>query len=351
MSKRAVAVGLMTLAGLGAGDSAEGQAGAVAVPTGCIDPPPCVYVTPDPAQAAEPGTVFVFHGREWRPRTRITADYGEYCAPTASGCEDEGAATTFRAGRDGRFTFRLVFAEKLPPGTPRPAGAGGGQDSIRFSGRGLDTRRAVRRDAILPPPPTTPGQRADVDAVVPVVRRAATSIFPSRRAAVRRSMARYERQLRRCDKDLSRFEDGSERDRVIGVLRGLAFDAASLKPVLPQLRRFANGLEQAAVIDPVLRAGADAWIAAIRRQRPWPEPDLCSVVARWKATGFDLAQAPVDHRTRDPLELRDEIELSAAIRDGARRLRALGAGRKVQLFFGGDLVDLAALTSQGGDEG
>lgn len=351
MSRRALGVGLVTLAALVCGDSAQGQDGAIAVPAGCIDPPPCVYVTPDPAQAAEPGTVFVFHGREWRPRTRIRADYGEFCAPTATGCEDEGAATTFRAGRDGRFTFRLVFAEELPPSTPRPAGAGGSQDTIRFSGRGLDTKRTARRDAILPPPPVTPEQRADVDAIVPLVRRAATSIFPPRTAAVRRSMARYERQLRRCDKDLTRFREGSDRDRVIGSLRGLAFDAASLEPILPQLRRFADGLERAAISDPVVRAGGEAWIAAIRRPRPWPEPDLCSAVARWKATGFDLARAPVDHRTRDPLELQDEVELSPAIRDGARRLRALGAGRKIQLFFGGDLVDLAALLGEGTDEG
>ena len=81
---------------------------------------------------------------------------------------------------------------------------------------------------------------------------------------------------------------------MVSSLRALAFWGSLIVPVKPQLDTLVADLKRIEVQDAVLRAGRDAWVAALRRPRPWPEPDLCTVMERWSQTGFDLAHAPVD---------------------------------------------------------
>ena len=314
------------------------------VPTTCVDPPPCVYVTPDPEVVRAPGTIYVYRGRGWQPGARVTASYGSYCDPKFDLCAGVGLSRSFRANPQGRFIFRLRYGNNVKLGTPQPAGAGSEQESIRFFSDSLadEDPEGFGRDAIPPPPPSTPEQRAEALAVRDAVERATRAIAPTD-DAVAESMRRYEDNISGCQKDLSRFEDRSARGRTVSVLIGLAFDGAMIAPVLPQLEAFARELEALTLTDPVLRAGADAWIAAVRRPRPWPSPDLCTVMRRWKQTGFDLARAPADRRWGDGAELGEEVTTQPAIRAASTHLRGLGAGRSAEERFRGELVDLAVL--------
>src|SRR5688572_21558637 len=97
-------------------------AAAAPVPATCHEPGPCVYVTPDPMVVREPGTVFVYRGREWPRRARIEASYGSYCAPRTD-CAGVGLGTSLRTDAKGRFIFRLRYGRTLPKDVPRPAGA------------------------------------------------------------------------------------------------------------------------------------------------------------------------------------------------------------------------------------
>ncbi|MDA0172153.1 hypothetical protein OJ998_23825 [Solirubrobacter taibaiensis] len=314
-----------------------------AVAANCVDPAPCVYVSPDPAKVKRPGTIYVYRGRGWRPNRTVAAGYGSYCPPSASACAGVGLSSSFKADRRGRFTFRLRHGNRLPADVPRPAGAGGEADTIEFSqwtGRPFRSR-SISRDATPVPPPSTPAQRVEARAVAASFARTARALDAAERP-VNRSMDRYQQGLRQCRDQLQGTADG----RVVASLIGLAFDGALYAPVKPQLDALAGELERLALADPVLRAGADAWIAAVRRPRPWPDPDLCTVMQRWSETGFDLAQAPVPPDAGDRLELLTEIATTPAIADAAARLRALGAGRVAEASFAGDLLDVADLIGE-----
>jgi hypothetical protein len=315
--------------------------------TGCIDPAPCVYVTPDPAKVTRPGTVYVYRGRGWRPNQPVHAEYGSYCSPRASGCAGVGLSSRFRTNRRGGFTFRLRHGNLLPPRVRRPAGAGGEADTILFvqwSGREHRSRR-IERDAIPKPPRSTPAQREEARVIARSFARAGRALDAAAKS-VQRSAARYDNQLRRCQHHLSRFDGQSPRARVVSSLIGLAFEASLLVPVKPQLDALAAELEGIETQDAVLRAGRDAWVVALRRPRPWPAPDLCTVMEQWSATGFDLDRAPVHPDVGDRLELSTELAASPAVADAAARLRALGAGRAAEETFAGGLIDVADLIGE-----
>jgi hypothetical protein len=131
----------------------------------------------------------------------------------------------------------------------------------------------------------------------------------------------------------------------VSSLIGLAFEGALLAPVKPQLDVLAAELERIAVQDAALRAGRDAWVAALRRPRPWPAPDLCAVMEQWSQTGFDLDRAPVQPDAGYRLALTSELA-SPAVADAAARLRALGAGRAAEEAFAGELLDVADLIGE-----
>ena len=312
-------------------------AAAAPVPATCHEPPPCVYVTPDPALVRSPGTVYVYRGRGWPRRTRISAQYGSYCPPTADACFGVGNGISFRTDDKGRFIFRLRYGRTLPTSIPRPAGAGSEQESIRFH---LFTRdRELEIDAQPPPPPSTPEQRAEAMTLVAAARRAAERLYPKDEENIPGGTLEYEREIERCRRDWNRFDDKSPRGRIIDKLLGLALDESMLAPILPRLHPFADELERLPLADPALRRGADAWIWDIRRPRAWPKPSLCTVIRKWKATGYDLERAPIDPRTAgatptDPPPR--DIGLAA------KRLRQLGVGRDNAALFA-DLIDFTTL--------
>lgn len=294
----------------------------------CVDEPPCVHVTPDPEVVTAPGTIYVYRGYGWRPRARVSALYGQYCR--SQFCNDVGIVTRFRADRRGRFVFRFRYGRFLTPGIPRPAAAGGGQAGILFS-----TPRTAS-DAIPPPPPSTPAQRAEARAVARLVADTHRALL-ARRRAVNRSMARYDRGLDPCQDEFERFPHDTPQDDVIGALIGLWYDESVRRGLLPGLLAYADRLEALDLRDPELRAGADAMVAALRRDdRPYPRPDLCTVIRQWAETGYDMARAPVDARAAETSgELVGEIASSAAIETAGDRLRELGAGAGTQEYWEG----------------
>src|SRR5688500_13462339 len=75
------------------------------VPATCVDPPPCVYVTPDPERFRWPGAVFTYQGRGWRPGVAVDAQHGRFCPPPLT-CPG-AARVELRADAQGRFVFRL----------------------------------------------------------------------------------------------------------------------------------------------------------------------------------------------------------------------------------------------------
>jgi hypothetical protein len=328
--------------------SAEHPSGRpAAARAGCIDPAPCVYVSPDPRKVTRPGTVYVYRGRGWRPNRPVDAEYGSYCPPRASACAGVGLGTRFRTDRRGRFTFRLRHGNLLPRRVPRPAGAGGEADTIRFvqwSGREGRSRR-IERDAIPKPPRSTPAQREEARVIARSFARAARALDAAEQS-VQRSVAGYDHQLRQCRDQLRRFEQGTRRWHVVTALTSLAFEGALLVPVKPQLDMLAAELEGIAARDAVLRAGTDAWVAAIRRPRPWPEPDLCTVMGQWSKTGFDLDHAPVHPNAGYRQRLATELIYNPAVEDAAARLRALGGGRAAEDAFAGGLFDVADLIGE-----
>jgi hypothetical protein len=113
-------------------------------------------------------------------------------------------------------------------------------------------------------------------------------------------------------------------------------------PVRPQLRAFVTELGRIAPRDPLLLAGVRSWTVEVARARPWPRPNLCGALRRWRATGFALDRAPADPRTAPTQEL-SAIRGSPVIVAAAARLRALGAGRAAEELFGGELLELADL--------
>jgi hypothetical protein len=203
----------------------------------------------------------------------------------------------------------------------------------------------VSRDAIPPPPPSTPAQRLEARRLATVVRLAKRDVLRRRRAMQRRHAA-HERELGRCREHLSRFPDDSPEDRVVWAVLDLARDEAFLRGYGPALPRFAARLERLRLRDRVLRAGADAWIAAIRRRdRPYPRPSLCAVLDAWAATGYDMARRPVDPEAARAQQLLEEVGDSDAIAEAAARLRALGAGRNAEEDFAFDLLSIGELIS------
>jgi hypothetical protein len=93
----------------------------------------CVSVTPS---GGDTETVFVFKGRNWRPKWKISASYGVYCGPGEQ-CIAIGRFTTLRANKHGRFVFRFRNGPRPLTEGPRPRASGGGPVTFRQgTGRG-----------------------------------------------------------------------------------------------------------------------------------------------------------------------------------------------------------------------
>ncbi len=322
-----------------AGGAAEASA-AARLP--CVEKPPCVHVSPDPELVRKPGTIYVYRGYGWRPRARIEAHFGSYCPPGPHFCTGVGLGVRFRADSRGRFTFRLRYGRTLPRGIPRPAGAGSEAESITFASRHASS------DAIPTPPPSTPAQRLEARRLAEVVHAARRATRRRGRATWDDAVAAYERQLGRCSHHRDAIDDGiddsevpdSAQETVWWAVVHLSFDKEFMRVQGPAFRMFANRLEALQLRDPVLRAGADAWIAAIRRQRMWPQPSFCAVLDRWAESNYDLAQRPVDPEAPEGMGAEQEIGANRAVDAAAKRLRALGGGPSAEEDFGGNFFQL-----------
>jgi hypothetical protein len=87
----------------------------------------CVSVTPP---TGDTETVFVFRGRGWRPKWRISASYGGYCGPGEM-CTAEGRFTALKANKHGRFVFRFRNGPRAVTEGRRPRASGGGPVTFR----------------------------------------------------------------------------------------------------------------------------------------------------------------------------------------------------------------------------
>lgn len=284
-------------------------------------------------ETVKAGTTVTFRGRGWRPRGRIEAFYGVFC-PNEPGtfCPDIGYFTRFRADRKGRFVFRFRYGSKKPRGGRGPVGAGGGE--VTFTGPAPGGRQ-VQRHAAPPPPRSTRRQRAEARAVAGAVRALSRDI----KRAVQRTIKATNVQQRDVDRcqDLVAIDDPPRREAVVERVVDASLDAATYGVDAAQFGAFADRLEAAKLTDPVLAAGAAAWIRAIRAPRYAPQPGLCAVLEAWEDTGFAPDKEPVDPATTG---LDEDVEADADIRAAVKRLRDLGVRREAQELFGGDLLGL-----------
>ena len=90
-------------------------------------------------RVGEEGSVFRFTGRGWRPRRRVTVDFGAYCRPEEA-CPLIGYHGLLRTNREGRFTFRLRAGSEQPGDDERRIRSGAGPS---FAQR-LRERRVIR---------------------------------------------------------------------------------------------------------------------------------------------------------------------------------------------------------------
>lgn len=321
------------LAAFSAAIAPGAQARTPDIPPRCVFESPCVYYTPDVDPEAPPrGTVLTFYGRGWRPHAKIEALYGVFCPPRTA-CPAIGLIKTFRTNGAGRFVFRFRYGRRQPAG-PGPKAAGGGE--LAFSGRGRRGRRVFDREAALPPPRSTPGQRSDARRIIRAARDLTRAIRRARPRTHRASDA-YDREVRRCQPLLS-TRGPLRRRRVTWQAVDAASDASTFGVAQPELEAFAARLERIAPRDPVLADGVAAWVAAIGRPRHVPAPSLCGELCRWRDTGFARAAEPVSPTATG---LDEEVSSSPAIRLAGKRLRGLGVSRADQDRFEGGVLSLA----------
>lgn len=310
-----------------------------APPDSCVEPAPCVYVTPDPELDPVVDELYVFHGRGWRPRGRVEASLGEFCPPGAF-CDNNLITRRFRADGRGRFTFRLLYHWRRRP-VLKPSAVGGDDHDgpiAHFSQRRRRGSRVwkITRDAIPIPPISTPEERAEAAAVAAATLRAARALDRRERAASQASDRLFRRQKRACG-DLS--ESMPPRAwRVESALTILDQDRTEVAVIRRELAAFAAELERLALRDPVLRAAAGAWIAAVRRTGRYPAEDSCTLLRRWARTGYARDARPIPPGASKQT-LSWEIYDSEALDVAERRMRALGAGQTNALRFGGGLLE------------
>lgn len=311
---------------------------------GCIEPPPCVYVSPDVEPKLELGTVYVFHGQGWRPRGRVVASFTEFC-PLDAFCDNNLVERRFRADSKGRFTFRLLFDFRRAR-LPAPSGIGGDHNDDSLVDFEQQRRRrgkvwTVRRDAIGIPPPSTPEQRAEAAALAGAVGRATKALAKRERAADQAVQRQFRAIKRRCGRLWNESGDGSWRRRgeVANLLYILHQHKVEFAAVRNELRAFADDLERLAVTDPVLRAGADTWIEAIRRPGRWPKERFCDTLRRWKAANWSRAARPIEPKDAEARLFANDIVTSKSLQAAEARMRALAAGRQPAQLFGGDLLE------------
>lgn len=304
-----------------------------AAPPGCIEPKPCVYVSPDPRVRPEVGTVYTFAGQGWR-RGRVRVSFSEFCPPDST-CDDPDSSTkTVTADARGRFAFELrndggpvATMRRGPSGDPR------GVDFEQRRGR-----RTVRRDAFPPPPPSTPAQRAEAQAVVGAVDRVHRALERREDAAFRASGETF-RALKRCLPGGGSAYATYARASVIDALFTLAVDRGTYAVVDAELRAFGSQLAALGLTDPELAAAAGAWSAAVERPRPWTVERACEEHRRWRKAGYPADQRPVDPEEIEELVFGYVAVSSEPIAAGGARLRALRGGRVASKRFGGGLLE------------
>ncbi|HEX8104984.1 MAG TPA: hypothetical protein VF533_20350 [Solirubrobacteraceae bacterium] len=196
------------------------------------------------------------------------------------------------------------------------------------------------------PPPSTEEERAEAAAVAAATRAARAAIRRRARRAVR-AQQRVFRSIRSCDRLFEAAESVERRAVVADALFILATDRATFRARRKVLRAYATRLERLRLRDPVLRAGAEAWIGTVRHPPKWPKGSICRNLRRWRAHGYAKDARPVapDATTHTFEQL---ITTNPALAAARSRLRILAAGREVALLFGGELLFAGAGDDAGG---
>lgn len=307
-----------------------------AAPPGCVEPKPCVYVSPDPRVGPEVGTVYTFAGQGWR-RGRVRVTFGEFCPPDST-CDVGSTTKTIATDGRGRFTFRLRY-DGGPVAMMR-RGPSGDPQGVDFEQR--RGRRTVRRDAFPPPPPSTPAQRTEAQAVVRVVARAHRALERREEAAFRASDETF-RAVKRCLPGGGSAYATEARGAVIDALFALALDRGTYAVVDTELRAFGRELAALGLTDPELATAAGAWSAAVEAPRPWTVERACAEHRRWRRAGYPADRRPVDPERLSELQFESVVLLSEPIAAGGARLRALRGGRVPSERFGGGLLERGEL--------
>jgi hypothetical protein len=317
---------------------AAAQAPVVAIVPKCVEPAPCVYVTPDPDVVKEVEAPYLFQGQGWRPRAVVTITFDEFCPPNAT-CDNGSETVRVRPDQHGKFTFTIRYGGRVG-GLPRPA-ASGHPIGVRFEQR--RGRGNVTRDALAVPPPSTPAERIEARAVARAVQRAHVALEKKEDAAFARFRGAV-KAMRRCRGEGNGTLPPDYILDVDDAMSHLLLDYAEHAAVDGELRRFADDLERLQIQEPTLRAAADVWIAAIRRPRPWTVKRTCEEWARWRAAGYPRDRPPLDpsEEAVGAQSFGSTIAFSEPIKAGGRRLRALGAGRRSGLRFAGELIFAAS---------
>jgi len=299
---------------------------------GCIEPGPCVYVTPDPRTVQDEGTLYTFHGQRWRPG-EVTASFSSFCPPDAL-CDSDSKSATVTADQQGRFTLAIRYHG--PPEARTTPGLDGDPRDTRFTQR-RDGRR-VERDAFPPAPASTAGQRAEAGRLRHAVQRVHRALDRRESAAIR-AIDRDMRIVSRCRLEESAGDLDSRSGEVISALTILAYNHAEFTAVRRALRIFAADLRRLNLQDPELRVAAHTWRRLIARPPGWSAKRVCAAKRRWQRDRYAYGKRPVSREDVDRLAFAHMVISSEAVAAGGARLRALGAGRLPSMRFGGYLVE------------
>lgn len=329
-------VALVALSGCAGGPPA--RPAAVAPPM-CVEAPPCVYVSPDPAEA-RPGALLTYRGIGWERGREIETTHGIYCSPPSElptgplggpeptyGCPAIGISETFRVDRHGEFRYRFAQAPKAPIGVPGAVGFGGGP--VVFSQREGEPGDYAHLyvDAIPVGRPGSPGERHEARRVARVLRLTRRAVDRKPNLVPRASIREYRTGSCNSRRPASGRVGRVSLDLALETGNGILYSL-----VQPDLERFVGALQSLATRDPELRAGAAAWARQVRARSG---PNRCAVVPRWTGTHFEWSRRPIGPAA---LGLGEAVLVDPAIRRGARRMRQLGAGPRAQKLFAGDVI-------------
>ena len=296
---------------------------------GCIEPGPCVYVTPDPRTVQDDGTLYTFYGQRWQPG-KVRASFSDYCPPDAS-CDNDSKSATVTADVQGRFT--LTIRDQGPPEAWATPGLDGDPRDTWFIQ--FQNGRRVERDAFPPPPPSSPEQRAEAGRLRAAVQRVHRRLERRENAAIDAADRAFH-VFKRCGPDERDLD--LRQSEVVSALFILTTSHAQFTAVRRPLRAFAADLRRLDLQDPELRAAADSWRRLIARPPGWSVKRACADSRRWRRDRYAYRKRPVSMEDVDRLAFAHAVSSSEAIAAGGARLRALGAGRLPSWRFGGYLI-------------